>query len=98
MPVDTKPTIDLAKHYDADTLRSFTTEEYETRKRLYAERNDVYAAADRECRMGKPIPQQGLSLDDLIKKWGTLQPLIQQYLDLDGQIKRLDGKSENTGE
>jgi len=39
-----------------------------------------------------------LSLDDLIKKWGTLQPLIQQYLDLDGQIKRLDDKSESTGE
>jgi len=25
-----------------------------------------------------------------------LQPLIQQYLDLDGQIKRLDDKSEST--
>jgi hypothetical protein len=90
--------VDLSKHYDADTLRGFTTEEYETRKRLYAERDEVHAAADAECRRGRSFtPHQGLSLNDLIEKWGTLQPLIQKYLDLDAEIKRLDGELE-TGE
>jgi len=81
--------INLANYYDADTLRGFTADEYETRKRLYSEREDAKKAAEMEY---DRAAIRNPSFDEIIKRWPTLQPLVRKYLDLDNEIKRLDGQ------
>src|SRR5882672_9158353 len=86
---NTMTKINLANYYDADTLRGFTADEYETRKRLYSEREDAKKAAEMEY---DRAAIRNPSFDEIIKRWPTLQPLVRKYLDLDNEIKRLDGQ------
>lgn len=90
MPTKTRTTVDLSEHYDADTLRNFTTEQYETRKRLYAERDDARRAAEDEYNRGWADRFHNPSFDQTVSKWPALEPLVRKYLDLDYEIKRID--------
>jgi len=89
-PMPDKPTINLAEYYDADTLRGFTPEQYETRKRLYAERCDAKEAAESEYNRARSSPLHNPTFNDVIKRWPTLEPLVRKYLDLDHEIERID--------
>jgi hypothetical protein len=86
--------IDLSKYYDADTLRAFTTDEYETRKRLYTDRQAAKDAATKIYEKDIRPPRYGLSFDELVTRWSDLEPAIRKYLELDNEIKRLDDKGD----
>src|SRR5262249_20565068 len=86
----------LAEHYDADTIRRFTDEQYQTRKRLFQERDDAYTAAEKMFNArGAHSPHMGrLSFDEVVTIWNPLGPLVEAYRRLDAEIGRLDQPEE----
>lgn len=88
--------IDLSEYYDADTLRAFTADEYENRKRLYTEREAAREVAKSICNSNLVTHRTGLDFDGLIKHWSELEPAVRKYLEHDREINRLDGVDANT--
>jgi len=81
---------DLTDYYDADTLRAFTNQEYEIRKLLFAQRHDARRSAEKAFWALLEDGNTSLLFDRTVDNWGTLAPLIEAYVRIDAEVRRLD--------